>query len=106
MIEQLTHLDFGDYRVETVSGSVYEVHLEGNRSWVVRHPGVEAPSVKLLGDVSQLRLDGLRVPLVGLFELHVGRPAVMMLDVRRDGVLTSRWTTPIRAISQWNQQPD
>lgn len=48
--------------------------------------------------VSQLRLDSETIPLVQLMTLALGEPMILVLDIRRDGVLTVRPTTPVRAI--------
>lgn len=83
--------------------AIYFVDLDGCR--VTRFPDAEntrRPEDLREGDddytVSLLRLDADPIPLVQVISLAEREPMVLVLDVRRDGVLTIRPTTPVRMI--------
>lgn len=48
---------------------------------------------------ANLRMDGDAIPYALGGELAVGQPAVFMLMIRDDGVMTVRTTTPVVAIT-------
>ncbi|HEX9087659.1 MAG TPA: hypothetical protein VF867_09055 [Arthrobacter sp.] len=49
---------------------------------------------------SELRMDGDEIPLIGIVQLAVGQRGAMWLDIRGDGVLTFRGTTPVLSIAR------
>ena len=51
-----------------------------------------------------LRADGDWVPLLAVFDLEVGRPMVLLLDVRGDGRPTFRFSTRVVRIQRRCQQ--
>jgi hypothetical protein len=50
-------------------------------------------------DVAQLRMDGERIPYQVVGEITVGERVQFLLEIRDDGVLTHRTTTPVVSIS-------
>lgn len=50
------------------------------------------------GEASMLRKDHQHIPLLLIEHLVVGQPMVCWLDIRKDGVLTRRSTTPVAGI--------
>lgn len=47
---------------------------------------------------TRMRQDHLPVPLVRIERCQSGQPMVLTVDVRGDGVLTRRWSTPVASI--------
>ena len=70
--------------ITTRSGSQYLLDL-GERPMSTRFGG---------WDASHLRRDSDAVPLLGLASVEVGQPMVLLLDIRGDGIVTRRTTTP------------
>lgn len=96
----------GSFAVRTSSGTLYAVHLGSPRE-VVRLSNDQLPTpsyAHLLA--ADLRRDGEAIKLLQIVEMQVGRPGLLLLDVRRDGVLTVRSTTSVVSISRlkedWN----
>lgn len=50
--------------------------------------------------VAALRMDREPIPLLGMSKPVVGEPMSLLLDIRRDGVLTVRTTTVVREV-EW-----
>lgn len=48
----------------------------------------------------EMRRDGEVLPLLGLADVHVGLPMVLLLDVRGDGIPTIRQTTVVTGIER------
>lgn len=94
-VEAVTDLDFGRYLVVTASGSVYSLRVGPGSSSVVRSSHCPADGE---WEAVPLRRDGEAVPLVGIIELQLGRRAVLRIDVRGDGIETTRTTTPVKTI--------
>lgn len=90
--DELTNTSTGRWRV-TTEGSAYLVDLDDRT--VLRAPG--QGSVGVTGD---LRRDGDPVPLVELALCRRAEQAVMMLDVRGDGVVTLRVTSLVARITR------
>jgi hypothetical protein len=94
-VEAVTDLDYGRYLVVTSSGSVYVLIVGPELSSLVRFS--QCPTVGEWEAVP-LRRDGETVPLLGIIELQLGRRAVFRIDVRGDGIETTRTTTPVSAM--------
>lgn len=80
----------GRWRVNTES-SAYVLDLDTRTS--TRRPGENDDSV-------DLRQDGKTVPLIRLVSCERGASAVLILDVRGDGIPTMRTTTPVWRITR------
>lgn len=96
-VEAVTDLDYGRYVVITASGSVYVLVVEPDFSSLVR--SFQSQTVGEWEAVP-LRRDGETVPLLGIIQLQLGRRAVFRIDVRGDGIETTRTTTPVSAIKR------
>jgi len=64
--------------------------------------GPDSKDTKLL--VASLRQDNSALPLVDLLPVKTGEPMSMIVDVRKDGFLTSRHTTHVRMFYPTTQQ--
>lgn len=94
-VEVVTSLDGGRYLVTTASASVYVLDIGPESSSLVR-----SSQHQTLGEweAVPLRRDGEAVPVLGVIQLQIGRRAIFRLDIRGDGVETTRTTTPVLAI--------
>lgn len=89
----------GSYTVRTASGSAYIIHLDEPR-YIVRLPEESLPEAEYVDDrVARLRLDNSKIDLVKIDSLVVGEPGRLWLNIRHDGVLTYRTTTPVITIT-------
>lgn len=80
-------------RTET---SVYKINLE--QKTVVRNPQEDfVPSAEVFR--SKLRRDDEEIALISIQEIKIGRPMVMILDIRQDGIPTARQTTIVTEIT-------
>jgi len=80
--------------------SAYELDLDAHTCR--RTPGAGAgptPGRDVIPP-SELRKDNDAIPLIELGVVLVGFPAIMVVDVRGDGVLTSRQTTMVRELRE------
>jgi hypothetical protein len=95
LVEAVTDLDFGRYSVTTASASAYVLDIGPESSSLVR-----SSRCQTLGEweAVPLRRDGETVPLLGIIQLQLGRPAIFRLDIRGDGIETTRTTTSVCAI--------
>lgn len=86
--------------MRTSSGTLYAIHLGSPRE-VVRlvRDRKPAPGYDHLG-VAELRRDGEPIRLIKIVEMQVGRPGLMWLDVRLDGIPTLRGTTEVLSIAR------
>lgn len=91
----VTDLDFGRYLVLTASASAYVLVVGPDCSSLVRFSCRQT-----LGEweSAPLRRDGGTVPLLGIIQLQLGCRAIFRIDVRGDGIETTRTTTPVCAI--------
>ena len=102
-VEEVTNLDFGRYVVVTGSLSTYVVEVDAEHSTLVRTPahgampGLQSTAV---WESVTMRRDKEFVPLLDIIRLRVGHRAIFRIDVRRDGVETTRTTTPVSAINK------
>lgn len=89
----------GRWLLVTESSS-YELDLDAHTCR--RTPGAGAGPVpgRDVIPASEMRKDGDTIPLLELGVVLVGFPAIMVVDVRGDGVLTSRQTTIVRELSE------
>lgn len=94
-VEAITDLDYGRYLVVTASTSICVLDIGPQSSSLVRFP--EYGSANDWEGVP-LRGDNETVPLLGIVHLQLGARAVFRIDVRGDGVETTRTTTPVCAI--------
>jgi len=96
-VEAVTDLDFGRYSVVTASDSTYVLDISPGSSSLIRSPRCHA-----VGELEAvpLRRDGETVPLLGIIQLQLGRRASFRIDVRSDGIETTRTTTTVRAIER------
>ena len=69
--------------------STYEIDCEAHT--VVRKPRLGA-----------LRRDGEALPVLAIEEVAVGKPLVMLLSIRADGVPTVRTTSPVVMVRRWS----
>lgn len=95
LVEAVTDLDFGRYSVVTASASAYVLDIGPESSSLVR-----SSRCQMVGEWGEvpLRRDGETVPLLGIIQLQLGRRAIFRIDVRGDGIDTTRTTTPVCAI--------
>lgn len=100
-LQQISDDMSGSFAVRTSSGTLYSVDLDSTPRKIVRlaedRPPVE-DYVQL--SASKLRMDGDEIPLLAIGNLTVGERAQLVLDVRGDGVVTVRETTPVLSIRQ------
>lgn len=77
--------------VETESGSIHllEDRLDGSQ-WITRVSDPGRP-----GWSARLRRDGEAIRVIGGESPVVGKPWYLLLDLRGDGILTHRFTTPV-----------
>lgn len=87
MLDVMT--ETGRFELETESGSRYLIELADART-LTRIPSD--------GPGSGLRRDEDAIAIVDAGAVEVGRSAVFWLDLRRDGVITVRQTTPVRSV--------
>lgn len=88
--ERLTDSDTGRWLMSTET-SRYVIDLDART--ITRSPGDGE-------DALDLRRDDEVVPLLRLNSCERGASAVLLLDVRGDGVATLRMTTPVRRITR------
>jgi len=95
LVEAVTDLDFGRYSVITASASAYVLDIRPQSSSLVR-----SSQCQTVGEweAVPLRRDGETVPLLGIIQLQLGRRAIFRLDIRGDGIETTRTTTLVRLI--------
>jgi hypothetical protein len=74
--------------VHTLTGSIYEIDLDNNT--VIRNQGNESGELRRDGDVVSI----ISIPSPPT----IGKPLVMVLDVRGDGVQTVRTTSRVTRI--------
>jgi hypothetical protein len=94
-VEALTDIDYGRYLVITASASIYVLDIGPESSSVGRSFQAE---IVTDWTAAPLRRDEETVPLLGIIQLQLGQPAVFRIDVRGDGIETTRTTTPVRVI--------
>lgn len=100
----LTDDMLGSFAVRTASGTLYAIHLDSPRE-VVRLAKDQAPTPRYSHlQAAELRRDGEAIKLVRVIAMQVGRPGLMLLDVRRDGVLTVRSTTRVVSITRLQKE--
>lgn len=89
----------GSFRIQTGSGTVYVLHLDSPKT-IVRLVNEATPASPYKGiPTAELRRDGEAVELLGIVTLMLGRPAQLILNLRRDGVPTLRTTTEVISIT-------
>lgn len=88
--DALTDEDVGRWRISTES-TTYVLDLDARTSTRLRRADDAAVD---------LRRDGDAIPLARLIACQRGAPAVLLLDVRGDGVQTVRTTTPVQRITR------
>jgi hypothetical protein len=98
-LRELTSDMDGTYCVRTSSGTAYLICLDAPRH-AIRLAADTAP----LGDYADLgtialRRDGEQIPLMAFESLVVGERAKLLLDVRGDGIVTVRRTTPVLSVA-------
>lgn len=100
-VYEVTDHDTATYRMTSAAGTAYLLDLRPPSRTLTRlpfehdqHPGFA------LDPARGLRRDGEPLRLVFLDTLRVGESARFWLDVREDGVLTWRETTPITSITE------
>ncbi|AUI52811.1 hypothetical protein [Arthrobacter crystallopoietes] len=100
-VYEVTDLDMATYRVTSAAGTAYFLDLTPPSRTLTRlpfehdqHPAFDLDPAKAL------RRDGEPLRLVFLDTLRVGESARFWLDVREDGILTWRETTPITSITE------
>ena len=101
--QTLSNLDTGRWLVATES-SAYILDLDARTAR--RSPGYGVGPVSN-GHVhlSQMRRDEAPIPLEEIITLEVGKPMLLLLDVREDGVLTLRRSTIVAAITEITDHP-
>lgn len=80
----------------TTETSVYEFTIEEGQQFMTRLPQEWEVPEGVYRNV--LRRDGERMKVVSLEPVEVGRPMIMMIDLRQDGVLTLRRTTLVTKV--------
>lgn len=100
-IYELSEADTGTYKVVTASGTVYFLDLTRPFRTLTRLPLEEDADPGFdLAPASILRRDGETLRLLKLDTLQVGDRGSLWVDVREDGVLTWRGTTPVISITE------
>ncbi|WP_156133828.1 hypothetical protein [Pseudarthrobacter phenanthrenivorans] len=100
-LHQITDGMSGCFAVRTSSGTLYSIDLDSTPRKIVRLAEDRPPTEDYADlSVSKLRKDGTEIPLLAIGRLTVGEPAQLVLDVRGDGVVTVRETTPVLSIRQ------
>lgn len=96
----------GSYCVRTESGTAHIVDVEEDgRRYIQRIRAEHAMTERFLHvPISILRRDGERIPLLHIERLRVGERGAMIVDVRGDGILTFRGTTPILSITRLSEE--
>ena len=79
----------GRWQVTTESDSVYVLDMDAMT--LTRQPGEDAEN---------LRKDGTVVPLLKVVTLREGASMLLAIDVRGDGVVTYRFTTPVVSVTE------
>lgn len=98
-LQQITDDMSGCFAVRTSSGTLYSVDLDSRPRKIVRLAEDRPPTEDYADlSVSKLRRDGDEIPLLAIGKLAVGETAQLVLDVRGDGVVTVRETTPVLSI--------
>jgi len=100
-LDQITDDMDGAYRVRSSSGTLYRIDLDSTPRSIVRL-AEDLPPTDGYSHLtpSELRKDGDEITLIRIVQLTVGQRGEMWLDIRGDGILTLRDTTPIVAISR------
>jgi len=89
----------GSFAVRTGSGTLYAFNLDEPRA-IVRLAKDQPPSPRYANTLpGALRRDGEAIKLLKIVEIRLGRPGLMWLDVRLDGVPTFRMTTNVVSIN-------
>lgn len=70
--------------------------LDEDAETVTRYPGSASETANW--PIADLRLDGEEIKLISFVEPVIGQPMLLLLDVRRDGVVTARYTTPVLSV--------
>lgn len=97
LVVAVTDFDFGRYLVITASDSEYVLDIGPESSSLTRSP--QRPNVRER-EAAPLRRDGETLPLLGIIQLQLGRRAVFRIDVRGDGIETTRTTTSVCVIKR------
>lgn len=92
----ITELPSGATGVWCVRTATSTYVLDLNESTLSRYPSRTAPQG--WPSPAQLRKDGEHIPLLGFSTIAVGRPMLLILDIRRDGVQTVRQSTEVISI--------
>lgn len=96
-VDSLTNLDTGRWLVATETSS-YMLDLDARTAR--RIPGYGVGSLDGLPlHTALLRRDDTDIELEQIIELTVGKPMMLLLDLRQDGVMTLRRSTIVAAIS-------
>lgn len=99
--DRLTDRDEGVWRIGTASGSVYILDLTSGNRTMTRLPAEERRcGVYAQLPVAGLRRDSQRLRLLSIHQLQLFRRAYIWVDVREDGVLTLRETTPVVSLDK------
>jgi hypothetical protein len=95
LVEAVTDLDYGRYLVITASASEYVLDVGPHSSSPTRSFQWQTARE---WEAIPLRRDGEMVALLGILQLQLGRPAVFRIDIRGDGIETTRTTTSVCVI--------
>lgn len=104
-ITKLTQDMRGTYSVRTSSGTAYLICLDEPRHVIRLAADTDPVGEYAALETSVLRQDGEEIPLIGLGDLAVGRRGLLVLDIRRDGTVTYRGTTPVLSIVRLQDRP-
>lgn len=90
--------------VHTESGAVYELHTDPTNydldqvGTIVRRSTAGGTTNGV--PVDHLRKDSQPIPVISMSRPTVGYPWVLLLQIRDDGVLTERITTPVVRLTE------
>jgi hypothetical protein len=90
----------------TTETSVYLLDLDKNQVTRVPDAGAGPPPGLSPPAIAWLRRDHEPVSLLKLVTCTVGEPMRMLIDIRRDGVITLRMTTVVRHLRELSVVPD
>lgn len=97
LIEAVTDLDSGRYLVVTTSGAEYVLDIGPQPSSLVRSTRRQTTGER---EAAPLRRDGETLRLLGIIQLQLGRRAIFRIDIRGDGIETTRTTTRVCSIKR------
>lgn len=96
VMDMETEFVAGTYNFSTATGSAYELIIDDVGATLERKPGKLPVHPSMDGaELSPLRRDTEAIAVIKVVRLVVSEPAIFMLDLRKDGIITLRTTSTV-----------